>query len=137
MSWQRSNEAIPARRASFLAVSTEDARLTLPVRLLSAVLGLILMALGFGILFLLGMGIRESTRNWGFVALFPMRCVFAGYGIDLLGRAILGRPWSRRLWNAMERWLTGHRSSRWWGWIALVALGGRGTPRRATSGFSP
>lgn len=116
------------RRASFLAASTEDARLTLPVRLLSGVLGLILMSLGLGLFWLMGLGFRESPHDWGsrlgILALFPVPGVFVAYGIDLVGRAISGRPWSRRFWNAMERSLAGRLRSRRWGWIALVLLGG-------------
>ncbi len=45
------------------------------------------------------------------------------YGIDLVGRGILGRKWSRRYWTAAEQWLR-TRLKLWHGAVALLLLFG-------------
>ena len=90
--------ASPDGVRSALSASTEDDRLTWPVRILSFLLGLFLAALGLGMTFLF---IREATWfSWS-----PLSLLFTWYGLDLAGRGLVGRPWSRRFWNAAAHWL--------------------------------
>jgi hypothetical protein len=112
---------------SALSASTEDDRLTWPVRVLSIVLGLFLAALGLGIIILF---VRETLRAFGeggkgiselgWLSLLPLPILFAWYGLDLVGRGLIGRPWSRRFWDA-----AGHRLVRlkpWQGGLVLLVF---------------
>jgi len=95
-----------ARRRT-LDTSTEAARLVGPVRILVALLGLILVAIGLGLTALLVYAIAQS-RETGLgaalaaVAFLPVPLGMAAYGFDLVVRGITGRLWSRRFWNALE-----------------------------------
>ena len=94
------NTGSERRKKSVLSASTDDERLDSAVRLASIVAGLFLVLLGFGGAGLAVYGIRQG----GISALFELLAVILFmpvvglYGIDLVGRGILGRKWSRRYW---------------------------------------
>jgi hypothetical protein len=113
------------KKASALTASTDDARLTGPVRIAAILGGLVLAAFGFGLTALIVHAmLREgiSALLW-LLGLLLVPLVIAGYGLDLMGRGILGRPWSRDFWRAAERWLT-TRVKPWHWAVALVLLFG-------------
>lgn len=92
---------LPDRQPA-LSASTEDDRLTWPVRVLSLVAGLIFAAIGFGLAALVvGMGFREGLRQGKVLLeiffLLPFFLIIGLYGVVLGGRGIVGRPWARAL----------------------------------------
>src|SRR3982751_3168513 len=96
------------KKTSALTASTEDARLTVQVRTAAILGGLLCAALGFGLTALIVHEMLQggiSALLW-LLGVFVISLVVAGYGLDLVGRGILGRPWSRGFWSAAERWLT-------------------------------
>jgi hypothetical protein len=105
-----------------LTASTEDARLTVPVRIASVLAGLLFAALGFGITALVVHEILKegiSALLWLFgMLLIPL--AIAAYGLDLVGRGIVGRPWSRGFWKAAERWVATRVKP--WHWVAALLL---------------
>jgi hypothetical protein len=111
-------------KRSALAASTEDERLTVPARIGALLAGLFVAALGLGAVALAVNGIfLQLSSFWGALVIIPFMLVIGGYGIDLVGRGITGRQWSRRLWRAAERWLlTGFRP--WHGLVLLLLLFG-------------
>lgn len=121
---------------SVLSASTEDDRLTWPVRVLSLFLGLFLAALGAGITFLL---VREglSPLRWLSWPSIPL-LLFTWYGLDLAGRGLVGRPWSRRFWNAAAHGLANLKP--WQAGLMLLVLwilpaAGLGKGSRSESGM--
>ncbi|HEY2294582.1 MAG TPA: hypothetical protein VGM86_28105 [Thermoanaerobaculia bacterium] len=108
------------KKASALTASTEDERLSVPVRIAAFLVGLLFAAFGLGLMALVVFGIREARSfEWaGVLLLIVITLVVGTYGVDLLGRGITGRPWSRRFWQAAERRLPAFRS-----WLCLAVLG--------------
>jgi Zn-dependent protease len=106
-----------------LTASTEDERLTVPVRIASLLAGLLLAPLGLGGAALLGHEILTgglSALLWLLGGLLLL-LVVGGYGLDLVGRGILGRPWSRRFWTAADRWVS-TRVKPWHGVAVLLLI---------------
>ncbi len=86
--------ASPKKRGVF-AASTDDAHLTVPMRIAAILGGLVFAALGFGLTALIVHSmLREgiSALLW-MLGLLVVPLLIAGYGLDLVGRGILGRPW--------------------------------------------
>ena len=113
------------KKTSALTASTEDARLTVQVRTAAILGGLLCAALGFGLTALIVHEMLQggiSALLW-LLGVFVISLVVAGYGLDLVGRGILGRPWSRGFWRAAERWLTTQIKPWHWG-VALLLLFG-------------
>lgn len=111
-----------------LTASTEDERLTVPVRIASLLAGLLLAAFGLGGAALLGHEMLTgglSALLWLLGGLLLL-LVVGGYGLDLVGRGILGRPWSRRFWTAANQWIT-TRVKPWHGVVALLLVFGAPT----------
>jgi len=108
-----------------LAASTEDARLTVPVRIASILAGLLFAALGFGITALVVHEILKEGISALLWLLGPLliSLVIAAYGLDLVGRGVLGLPWSRRFWRAAERWVTTRVKPWQWGVAVLLLFG--------------
>lgn len=109
-------------KASALTASTEDARLTVPVRIAAILGGLLCAALGCGLTALM---VHEMLREgisavlW-LLGLLVVPLLIAVYGLDLVGCGILGRPWSRDFWRAAERWLTTRVKP--WHWAVVLVL---------------
>ncbi|MFL6236006.1 MAG: site-2 protease family protein [Thermoanaerobaculia bacterium] len=110
------------RERSALTASTEDERLTVPVRIGALLAGLFVAALGLGAVALAVYGVfSQPSSAWGTLVIIPFMLIIGGYGIDLVGRGITGRQWSRQLWKAAERGLaTGFRP--WHGLVLLLLL---------------
>jgi hypothetical protein len=104
---QPSEYAVRFERGQFVLVAgREDARLTIPVRVALSLAGLLVAALGFGLATLVCLGVGEKGSSvptkLAAVIFFPLVLAVALYGCDLVGRGIVGRPWSQRFWNAAD-----------------------------------
>jgi hypothetical protein len=122
---ERVEEARFKRARLALTASTEAARLTVPVRIAAILAGLFCAALGSGGTALVAHEIFQeglSALLWLLGGLL-IPVAIAGYGLDLVGRGILGRPWSRRFWRAADRWVA-TRIKPWHGVVALLLLFG-------------
>lgn len=84
-----------------LSASTEDERIIWPLRFLSVVGGLLFVAMGIGIIALLG---RKPSLE--LLVLLPLPLGITLFGINLAGRGVLGKPWGRRLWTTTANWVT-------------------------------
>jgi len=104
-----------------LSASTEDERITWPLRVLSVVGGLLFVAMGVGIMALLG---REPSLE--LLVLLPLPLAITLFGIDLAGRGVLGRPWGRRVWKTAGNWVTSRLSAPAIAliWIAILIVSG-------------
>ena len=97
----------------------------MPVRIGLALAGLLLLAgLGLGLTVLIGAEIHDGDWAYiliGFLVAVPALLVGGGCGVDLVGRGISGRPWSRRYWKVVERWATAHVKT-WHGGVVLLLI---------------
>jgi peptidase M50-like protein len=102
-------------RRSVLLASTDDDRLAWPVRVMSLVGGLVFAALGAGLAALLILAGRQKLRqgipSLESLLLLPLPLGIALYGIDLMGRGLLGRPWGRRVWRSAGGWVASRLST--------------------------
>lgn len=116
-----SGKPSPEPGRSMLSASTEDERLTWPLRFLSVVGGLLFLAIGVGILALLG-----KAPSLGPLVLLPLPLGITLFGIDLAGRGILGRPWGRRAWKTAGSWVTSNLRAPVVAltWIGILAVSG-------------
>jgi Zn-dependent protease len=117
----QSGKPHPEPRRSLLSASTEDERLTWPLRFLSVVGGLLFLAMGAGIMALLG---REPSLE--LLVLLPLPLAITLFGIDLAGRGVLGRPWGRRVWKTASNWVTSRLRAPAIAliWIAILVVSG-------------
>jgi len=108
------------KKASILTTSTEDLQLTVPIRISAILIGLLFTSFGLGLMALVVFGMRSARSfEWaGMLPLIPIALLGGVYGVDLLGRGITGRQWSRRLWQAAERRL--HEAFRSWHGLAVL-----------------
>ena len=89
-----------------LSASTEDERITWPLRFFSVVGGLLFVAIGIGIIALLG-----GEPSLEVLVLLPLPLGITLFGINLAGRGVLGKPWGRRVWRAAGSWVTSRLSA--------------------------
>lgn len=118
-------QVLPVRRPA-LSASTEDDRLTWPVRTLSLVAGLMFAAIGFGLVALIGWGFREALRQGSvplhYLGYLLLPLGIALYGIVLGGRGIVGRPWGHQALSALSNGMFSGANSRKAAWVTWTVL---------------
>lgn len=109
------------KRLRALSASTEDARLTVPMRISAFLVGLFCCALGAGLIALVVNGIRiKPSSAWVALTILPFLLLIGAYGTDLIGRGITGRRWADRYWQALGRRFSGGFKP--WHGMALLLL---------------
>lgn len=121
--FERGKFVLAARRKRLraaLSASTEDARLTVPVRISALLVGLFCFAFGSGLIALIVNGIiTQPSSAPAVIGVIPFLLVSA-YGIDLVGRGITGWRWADRYWGAAWRRFAG--GFKLWHGVALLLL---------------
>jgi hypothetical protein len=110
-----------------LSATPEEERLTVPARVASFLGGLVLAACGLGLsaLFVARFELHpvEVSGLIGLGIVVAGLLAIAAFGLDLLGRGIVGRQWSRRFWKAVEPWVV-KRVKPWHCGVALLLIFG-------------
>ncbi len=108
-----------------LVSNRAEERFAMPARIGLALAGFLLLAgLGLGLTILIGAEIHDGDWAYiliGFLVAVPALLVGGGCGVDLVGRGISGRPWSRRYWQVVERWAAAHVKT-WHGGVVLLLI---------------
>ena len=109
-----------------LHARAKEARIDPSTRIGSGVIGFFLFLLGAGAITVFAFNLRAmGIPELILIICLPVVILFAAYGIELMGRAIVGRPWSGHFWRAVETWIS--TRIRFWH-VALLVLVSVGIP---------